>query len=37
MDVPKSDLGDVIAWSLHVGRGGGTYKSYRDDEMCSVK
>lgn len=36
MDVPKSDLGDVIAWSLRGDGGGGTYKSDRDDETFSV-
>lgn len=40
MDVPKSDLGDVIAWSLRGGRAGRgrgrTYKSDRDGETFSV-
>lgn len=38
MDVPKSDLGGVVAWSPRGGREGegGTYKSYRDDETFSV-
>lgn len=40
MDVPKSDLGDVIAWSLRGGRAGrrrgGGYKSYCDDETFTI-
>lgn len=39
MDVPESDWGNVIAWSLRGGREGerGTYKSYRDGETFSVQ